>query len=375
MRQLFKIIIFNLVFILLLVYLLGHGVALHSYWRIKDRFIHGETGHAVMFDKLFKPLHKNFIVYPQYYCQYDSTTFYFNTPGQYNLALYDCDYQYKVDSTGLRACGKVASSKDDSLQIAVLGDSHAFGLGVSDEQTYASLLNASGYSTSLVACSSFGSAREFKKCEELVEEGVIEKPTVLVLHYCENDSTENVTFNYSGFNYKRHSPREFYNFYQQPVHPVRYQLIYDLLPDYMRPFSWPEAVQYQVLKRFFFEIPINRPFTVEPPIEMAPHSFDIDVEQIVVHFLSKPAFQEVQQVILLNASSPGYFSKAAIRYQTHRMEDLRNRLRERLPAVKVEFITPDEKDMEGYFFEIDDHINSEGHAFFFSEIQKLLVKK
>ena len=80
-------------------------------------------------------------------------------------------------------------------------------------------------------------------------------------------------------------------------------------------------------------------------------------------------------MILLNASSPGYFSMAAIRYQTHRMKNLRNRLQERLPAVAVEFITPAEKDRGRYFFEIDDHINAQGHAFFFSEIQKLLIKK
>lgn len=375
MQRLFKIAIFNLVLIFLLVYGLGHGIALYFYLRIKDRFIHGEKGQAVMFDKLFKPLHKNFIIYPQYYSQYDSSTFYFNSPGKYDLALFDCNYSYQIDSAGMRVCGNTPSRKDNSLQIAVLGDSHAFGLGVSDNQTYASLLNANGYSTSLVACSSFGTVREFLKCEELAEHGIIEKPTVLVLHYCENDSLENVTFTNLGLHFKPSSPKEFYTHYQQPSHPVYYELIYSLLPVYLRPLDWPNAIQYQLVKRLSFEIPISRPFPVNPPDEPAPHSFDLDVEQIALHFLSKPAFRQVRHLILLNASSPDYFSMETILHQTHRLEILRDRLRECLPTVRVDFITPGEKDFERVFFEIDNHINAEGHAFFFSEIQKLLAEE
>lgn len=274
----------------------------------------------------------------------------------------------------MRRCG-YPSAGEDSLQIAVLGDSHAFGLGVGDDQTYAALLNANGYPTRLVACSSFGTAREFIKCEELVRQGVIRKPTVLVLHYCENDSLENNSFVNNDFRYDPPAREEFDQMLGQPSHPVRYGLIYYLLPDILRPLSWPTAVEYRLLKSFSFEIPVERKNPVQVGTPQPVRSFDEDLGQIVLHYLQKPAFGDVEQVILLDAMSPGYFPTAGIEYEARRMEALRNRLDRALPDVSVSFLTPGSKDTERYFFRYDDHINAAGHAFFFSEIQESIDRK
>ncbi|MEY3052558.1 MAG: hypothetical protein RLY31_2343 [Bacteroidota bacterium] len=273
----------------------------------------------------------------------------------------------------MRNCG-YKSGVQDSFQIALLGDSHAFGLGVSDGQTYAALLNDAGYPANLVACSSFGTARAFIKCEALVRQGIIRKPTALVLHYCENDSLENAAFVNDQFRYSPPPPKEFTQTLGASSHPVRYGQIHYLLPDILRPLSWPNALEYQLLKHLSFGIPIHRarPVQAEPTPPARP--FDEDLERIIRHHLQRPEFEEVRKIILLDALSPGYFPSAEIRYETGRMAGLRDRLSRSLPDVEVVFITPDEKDLERYFFRYDDHINAAGHAYFFSKIRRSVDK-
>lgn len=61
-----KFFLVNAILLVVLVHLLGHGIARHFYRNLKDRFLHGNTGQVVHFEKLFKPIHKNCIVYPQF---------------------------------------------------------------------------------------------------------------------------------------------------------------------------------------------------------------------------------------------------------------------------------------------------------------------
>lgn len=88
--------------------------------------------------------------------------------------------------------GRYTGVKPDGPGIAVIGDSHAMGWGVSDEETFAAeLQKLSNRPVYNLAVSSYGTARELIRLEK---SGLLAKVDTIIIQYCDNDLTENRQF-------------------------------------------------------------------------------------------------------------------------------------------------------------------------------------
>ncbi|MBA4417045.1 MAG: hypothetical protein C0392_03905 [Syntrophus sp. (in: bacteria)] len=88
--------------------------------------------------------------------------------------------------------GRYTGPKPDGMGIAVLGDSHAVGWGVGDEETFAAeLQRLSGRPVYNLAVSSYGTVRELMRLEK---SGLLDKIDTIVIQYCDNDLEENMEF-------------------------------------------------------------------------------------------------------------------------------------------------------------------------------------
>jgi len=89
--------------------------------------------------------------------------------------------------------GRVAQARVVSTEgIAVLGDSHAMGWGVGDSETFSAVLQSElGRRVYNLAVASYGTRRELLRLEA---SGLIDKVDVIVIQYCDNDLSENLSF-------------------------------------------------------------------------------------------------------------------------------------------------------------------------------------
>ncbi len=92
--------------------------------------------------------------------------------------------------------------------VVILGDSFAQGWGVNDQDTVASVLTREfGLGAVSGGVSSYNTARELYSFRRAVADGIIPRPSHLVIFYCTNDYTENVYFLDHGI--KTYTPEDF----------------------------------------------------------------------------------------------------------------------------------------------------------------------
>jgi hypothetical protein len=85
--------------------------------------------------------------------------------------------------------GRYTGEKPAGTGIAVIGDSHAMGWGVQDEETFAALLQKmTGRPVYNLAVSSYGTVREVLRLEK---SGLLDKVDTIIIQYCGNDLDEN----------------------------------------------------------------------------------------------------------------------------------------------------------------------------------------
>lgn len=104
-------------------------------------------------------------------------------PGKCRLSALEYDTTMTHDRAGFRNASEVLAPR-----IAVLGDSHAYGHGVNDDETFSALLNRGlGVSVRNLALPAFATRRalEAYKAEGLTAD-------VIVMQYCDNDFDENI---------------------------------------------------------------------------------------------------------------------------------------------------------------------------------------
>ena len=88
--------------------------------------------------------------------------------------------------------GRYTGTKPPGMGIAVVGDSHAMGWGVEDEETFSAVLQRlSGRPVYNLAVSSYGTVRELMR---LQKSGLLDKVDTIILQYCGNDLSENMGF-------------------------------------------------------------------------------------------------------------------------------------------------------------------------------------
>ena len=92
--------------------------------------------------------------------------------------------------------GRFTGEKPVGTGIAVIGDSHAMGWGVQDDETFAALLQTmTGRPVFNLAVSSYGTVREVLRLEK---SGLPDKVDTIIIQYCGNDLDENKRGEISG---------------------------------------------------------------------------------------------------------------------------------------------------------------------------------
>lgn len=148
----------------------------------------------------------------------------------YTLQPGTCLFSGKEFSNTLRINSQGLRDDEDSLrapQIIVLGDSHAMGWGVDQEDTFPQLIERqSGLKVLNAAIASYGTVRQ----RRLLDRIDTTRLTYLIIQYCDNDYLENRAFiqNNNDFRitpadeYQRHVER--YR-RQQPYYPGKYTVV------------------------------------------------------------------------------------------------------------------------------------------------------
>lgn len=91
--------------------------------------------------------------------------------------------------------GRSTGSKPRGTGIAVIGDSHAMGWGVNDDETFsAQLQKLTGRPVYNLGVASYGTERELIRLEK---SGILEKVDTVIIQYCNNDYSENLNFDSS----------------------------------------------------------------------------------------------------------------------------------------------------------------------------------
>ena len=111
----------------------------------------------------------------------------------YKPKLGACQFSnVEFDTTlNFSAEGRSTGPKPAGLGIAVIGDSHAMGWGVQDEETFSAILQQlSKRPVFNLGVASYGTARELIR---LKRSGILDKVDTIILQYCGDDLKENLS--------------------------------------------------------------------------------------------------------------------------------------------------------------------------------------
>lgn len=130
----------------------------------------------------------------------------------------------KFERYGNRSNGP--SLQEKSFQSVLIGDSHAMGWGVSDNETISAHLSKQGHQTLNLAVSSYGTARELHRLAIWADKNPTEYSKIknIIIQYCDNDLEEN---------------KRFSGGYKAPANANQ------LAPNYQSPASNPAHLQYK----------------------------------------------------------------------------------------------------------------------------------
>jgi len=117
--------------------------------------------------------------------------------------------------------GRNTGAKPAGKGIAVIGDSHAMGWGVNDDETFAARLQKlTGRPVYNLAVASYGSARELIRLEK---SAVRDKVDTIILQYCNNDKSENLRFDQAS---REQLQKEVFAKLATPAAPPANKLVY-----------------------------------------------------------------------------------------------------------------------------------------------------
>ena len=131
----------------------------------------------------------------------------------------DIEFKTTLTFTGE---GRDTGVKPQGTGIAVIGDSHAMGWGINDQETFsAQLQKLTKRPVYNLGVASYGTARELIRLEK---SGVLDKVDTVIIQYCNNDKSENLKFDstsheaISDIVFGRAKPKE-------PSHPNKLKFI------------------------------------------------------------------------------------------------------------------------------------------------------
>jgi len=149
-----------------------HNLGFRKIWQYQPECIEYDN------DLIFKPRHGT--------CKFDNVEFKTKLNFSYNGRYHDSN---------------IKLNNEENKGIAVIGDSHAMGWGVNDDETFSYVLEKKIKKPVYnLAVSGYGTNREILA---LVKSKLIDKIDTVIIQYCNNDYTENTNFsrNQSSNNY------------------------------------------------------------------------------------------------------------------------------------------------------------------------------
>ncbi len=124
--------------------------------------------------------------------EFDEVLIYKPKIGKCHLVNPEFDTMLTFNQEGRVTPGEVSKAG----AIAVVGDSHAMGWGVNDSETFSAVLQRElGRRVYNLAVASYGTRRELLRLEA---SGLLNKVDTIVIQYCDNDLSENISFRSAG---------------------------------------------------------------------------------------------------------------------------------------------------------------------------------
>jgi hypothetical protein len=145
----------------------------------------------LLIQQVYRHFNRALIQFEPSCARYDPDVTYTLRPGACTFGNIEFTNEYRVNRQGLRD----TDANLDGPEVIVLGDSHAMGWGVNQDQTLASVLaRQTGRRTLDAAVSSFATVREMRMLDRLDTSRL----KYLVIQYADNDLPENRTFERKG---------------------------------------------------------------------------------------------------------------------------------------------------------------------------------
>lgn len=361
MKNTARVILVNALILAVLLQVAGLSISYYHYRQARERYLGSGAGcSSIPFQRLFLRWNPSIRPIPQHFTTRDDTvTHYWNRPGRYRMRIFERDYAVDTDADGIRAGNRKRTAAGRA--VLVLGDSHSWGLGVDDGETYTALLNRmSPEDFTSVSCASFGTVRAFLKARQLIRQDVVERPRALVIQYCFNDRPENESFVENGFQYRA-------GLFRQPRrYCIRWQDAHAYLHPALRPFDWPGEMTRSLLGPATSEIPLSAPAGAPAGADAFP--------RVCAYFLGQPEFSEVERVIFILASPPRHQSRPAYEADERLLAGAAAYLR-KVGGLDALFLSQgDHARVADEYFELEDHLNARGHARFAERIWRTLAQ-
>ena len=264
----------------------------------------------------------------------------------------------------------------------LVGDSHAMGWGVSDEETINAELTRKGFPTLNLAVSSYGTPRELHRLAQWAKENPAEYSEVknIVIQYCDNDYDENKEFP-SGYtpppnaselapNYNSPTPNPYHLDNGQSIT----QLIQNnpqIVPVIIRK-SWTASFNRikKMLRDGFLSTPAAKPLISAGLINIKVGSHSKLFWQSLSNY-SK--ILTGKNLIVFTSNGHGHNNQETT---LDLQQDLK-KFQQDHPAISIQLLPLDslEENKNEAYFAIDDHLTPLGHKLIANEIMSSLQNK
>jgi hypothetical protein len=281
--------------------------------------------------QVYRHFNRSLIQFDPRCARYDPGLAYTLKPGTCTFENIEFKNSYRINAVGVRdeAASLVAP------EVIVLGDSHAMGWGIEQEEALPQVLaRKSGRRVLNAAVSSYGTVREMLMLDRLDASRL----RMLIVQYSDNDLLENRTFRQDANHLPIMSEAQYQNIArhyasQRPYYPGKY--VYRLF-----------------LKVFRLEQPEPDQLTMDPATQAEEAELFVDA---LTH-ASRTPLDNVQLIVFevneqIRPSRPFIAALDAVR----RREANPGFIRTLIALDVAPLLTPDD------FYRLDDHMNARGH--------------
>ena len=273
---------------------------------------------------------RSIIQYDSNFSKYDDSLFYSLKKGTFNFKNREFDTRVKIDDLGFRN----RNNQWENVEYAFLGDSFTFGWGVSDNESYVSLLQKEFANINIynLGVPSYGTVREIRALSKID----CRQLKVVFVQYNSNDCRENMAFQNNMF---RISNKEDFEAICENHIGARKYYVFKHLVGITR--------SVRNIKKTYFENPGQCLEALKRNLENL--AFIIPPECIIVVFSADSITQN------------DLFNK------------LTKNCRDEVLGRKIIYANFSEDLKTGDFFTLDEHLNSKGHQKFYQEIKLFIL--